>query len=265
MDVFKLAQGSSPILVSIPHCGTHIPDDLLANMTHEATHLVDTDWHVDYLYDFLNDLDVTVLSATHSRYVVDLNRPRDGLPLYPGQSESTLCPTSTFAGEPLYAATKEPSRSQIERRVTRYWQPYHDALGEEIMRLREVHGHVLVWDAHSIANEVPRLFEGRLPDLNFGTNDGTACMLDLINPVVRIADHQSTFSHVLNGRFKGGYITRRYGSPSHGVSAIQLELSQSTYMQPYPTFEYQETLASKIQPLLRTFFETLLGQWPQIR
>lgn len=226
-ELFHLRQGGLPLVVSIPHAGTFVPDDIVERLTPVGRAVVDTDWHVDKLYGFLEQLDVTVLAATHSRTVVDLNRSPQGGKLYPGQTETGICPTESFAGEALYEGAP-PDPAEIAGRVAAYWQPYHDALAVQIARLREKHGWVRVLDGHSIRAEVPRLFDGALPDLNFGTNDGAACEAWLAARVVESAG--DTFSKVLNGRFKGGFITRHYGVPSAGVQAVQLEMAQRIYM-----------------------------------
>ncbi|TNE42091.1 MAG: N-formylglutamate deformylase [Alphaproteobacteria bacterium] len=255
--LYKLTQGSSPILISVPHCGTHIPDDLRGGMSDAAKLLTDTDWHVDRLYGCLADLNVTMLTATHSRYVIDLNRPPDGKPLYPGQTETTLCPLETFAGQPIYLDGQTPDGEETQRRLEHYWLPYHAALASQLERLQGLHERVLLWDAHSIANQVPRLFDGQLPDLNFGTNGGLACQADLLKVVNDRAAAQYRYSHVTNARFKGGYITRYYGRPDAGVEAIQLELSQATYMDQSPPFAYDENKALHFQDFLRNLIETL--------
>jgi N-formylglutamate deformylase len=201
-------------------------------MTPAGLGTIDTDWHVDALYGFLNELDATFIVATHSRNVVDLNRPPDGGKLYPGRAETGICPTETFAGDKLYTGDP-PGPAARAQRVQTYWQPYHAALAEALARTQAIHGHAHLLDAHSIRSRVPRLFDGDLPDLNFGTNDGVACAPALAARVVQSAADRG-FSHVLNGRFKGGYITRHYGRPAQGVNAVQLELAQHTYLDDSP-------------------------------
>ena len=226
--MFYLHEGTGRLVVSVPHAGTYIPPEIAAEMTPIGRAAIDTDWHVDSLYGFLKERDATFIVATHSRNVVDLNRPPDGGKLYPGQAETGICPTETFDGDPLYIGNPPGPAARV-RRVQTYWQPYHAALTAALARTRAVHGHAHLLDAHSIRTYVPRLFEGALPDLNFGTNDGAACTPSLAARVVQTAAGRG-FSHVLNGRFKGGYITRHYGRPADGVNAMQLELAQSTYM-----------------------------------
>jgi N-formylglutamate deformylase len=247
---WRLHAGHLPLLVSMPHVGTHLPDGLSSRLTDAACRLPDTDWHLERLYDFALALGASVLVATHSRYVVDLNRPPDGASLYPGQSVTGLCPLDTFDLEPLYTAGTEPDAAERARRVQDVWQPYHDALTDELARLRARHGVALLWDAHSIRSVVPRFFAGRLTDLNLGTADGASCSPVLAATLLQIAQSQREFSAVLNGRFKGGHITRHYGDPARRVHAVQLELTQCAYMQEQWPYAYLPERAVRVQPLL---------------
>jgi len=256
-SVFTLRAGRAPLLISVPHAGTVLPPDIAAQLTPIGRRVIDTDWHVDRLYDFAAALDVTLLVATHSRTVVDLNRPPTGGKLYPGQAETGLCPTQTFAGDPLYAAAA-PDDAEIARRRETYWQPYHDALAAELARLKALHGHARLLDAHSIHGRIPRLFEGDLPDLNFGTNGGLSATPALTEKVAKAAAGHG-FSHVVNGRFRGGYITRHYGDPANHIDAIQLELAQRTYMQEDAPGPYDPEQAAKLIAVLGAVVQALLA------
>lgn len=249
MPVFDIKQGSSPLIVSIPHAGIEIPADIRVKMGAEGCVKTDTDWHIPQLYGFLEGTGATVIAANYSRYVIDLNRPPDGKSLYPGQASTGLCPTTTFDGEPLYLEGQEPSDDEVEQRRETHWQPYHDQLQREIDRVVALHGRALLWDAHSIRNHVPRLFDGALPDFNFGTNEGATCPDDITNRLVGIVKEDGRYSAIANGRFKGGYITRHYGAKER-VRAIQLELSQSTYMNQTAPFDWREDLAGDVMALI---------------
>jgi N-formylglutamate deformylase len=248
---FRFHPGTAPLLVSIPHMGTYIPPDLAARMTAEARTVPDTDWHLDQLYAFAREIGASILMATHSRYVVDLNRSPDGASLYPGQSVTGLCPIDTFDDTPLYGDGGGPDGDEIRGRVAALWRPYHDQLRFELTRLRERHGGAVLWDAHSIRSVLPRFFEGKLPDFNLGTADGASCAPSLADTLLNIAQSIPSHSAVLNGRFKGGYITRQYGDPSDHVHAIQLELTQCSYMQEAPPYSYLPERAAGIQPHLQ--------------
>ena len=248
---FEFKQGSIPLLVSMPHVGTDIPDDIAARLAPCASARADTDWHLKELYGFLGEMGASTISARWSRYVIDLNRPPEDTNLYPGLSTTGLCPVDTFGSEQLYREGDAPDEQEVQGRLTRYWQPYHRQLRAELNRLLALHGRVALWDAHSIASVVPRFFEGRLPDLNFGTAQGTTCDAALEAAVVGAARAQDAFSVAVNGRFKGGHITRHYGQPAVGVHAIQLEMCQCLYMDESEPFAYRPDLAAQVQPLLR--------------
>jgi N-formylglutamate deformylase len=258
METFTLIEGTSPLLVSIPHCGLEIPAEILARMAEVASELADTDWHVDSLYDFAPGLGASVIRPHASRYVIDLNRPPDNAELYPGANGTELCPTSTFSEQPLYLDGNDPNGAEIQRRLQNYWHPYHRALQAELQRIHSVHGCVILFEAHSIRSLVPRLFEGQLPDLNVGTAQGGSCSPALQAVVEDCLASQQRYSHVTNKRFKGGYITRAYGRPPEGVHAVQLELSQRNYMEEELPFTYLPEQAALLQPLLRQLLQGLI-------
>lgn len=228
-DVFDFREGSSPLLVSIPHDGRTLLPGQAECMTDAGRALPDTDWHVRELYSFVEDLGASVIAANYSRYVIDLNRPPSDASLYENQLVTSLCPRQTFAGQDIYLDGESVSSREQETRVQAYWQPYHDRIFETLSQLKDQFGYALLWDAHSIAGEVPLLFDGVLPDLNIGTNGGASCATE-ITAAVAAAAQASPYSSVTNGRFRGGHITRSYGAPEDGVHAMQLELTQQNYM-----------------------------------
>lgn len=251
METFALHRGTAPLLVSVPHDGTAVPDEIAARLTPSARRVPDTDWHVSRLYAFARELGASMIVPVFSRYVIDLNRPPDNASLYPGQNTTGLCPIVQFSGDPVYQAGVEPSNDEIARRIGMFWRPYHDALNAELARIRATHGRVVLWEGHSIRSVVPFLFEGQLPDFNLGTSGGASCSAVLQSRLSNILAQRSDFTHVVNGRFKGGYITRHYGEPSQDIDAIQLELAQRNYMDE-DSFAYREDLAEHTQAVLRT-------------
>jgi len=258
MAPYTFRAGRSPLVVSMPHTGTHIPDVIAQRMTEVALTVPDTDWHMEELYDFLDALGASVLVATHSRYVVDLNRPPDNANLYPGQDTTGLCPVDTFFRQPLYRPGQAPDEVETAERVARYWNPYHAKLAEALAELKARHGRALLWDAHSIFSVVPRFFEGTLPDFNLGTADGRSCASGTGEALLAVAERAPGYRAVLNGRFKGGYITRRYGRPADGVHAFQLELSEATYMDETPPYSFRDDLAARVRPHLRAMVEKFM-------
>ncbi len=258
MKICSLHRGTLPLLVSLPHDGSYIPSELATCMTERACTAPDTDWFVSRLYGFAAAMGASVLVPSHSRYVVDLNRPQDDVSLYPGQNTTGLCPIVQFTGEPVYLSGQEPTPTEISDRVERYWRPYHDALQSELSRILTAHGRVLLWEGHSIRARVPFLFEGRLPDFNVGTASGASCRPDTQAGIEAILGAQDEFGWVANGRFKGGHITRHYGRPQEGIEAVQLELAQCIYMDE-DAVEYLPERADKVAALIEQFFEAWLA------
>ena len=247
-DVFNFRKGDTPLLISVPHDGRILTNTMRERMTPEGLALPDTDWHVAELYEFACESGASMLVANYSRYVVDLNRPASDEALYQGQVATGLCPTQTFAGEDIYARGGV-DENDMANRVETYWRPYHEKIEQELARMRARHGVALLWDAHSIAGVVPRLFEGELPALNIGTNGGTSCAPQIEQLVVE-ASEASPYESVVNGRFKGGYITRHYGDPDNNIHALQLEISQRAYMDE-ETGVFDETLAGNLRQTLK--------------
>jgi N-formylglutamate amidohydrolase len=254
-DVITFHAGNSPLLISVPHDGRKIPQDLRARMTAAGRSLPDTDWHVARLYEFARGLGAHLLIANYSRYVVDLNRPATDEALYAGQLATGLCPRQTFAGDPIYTS-EGPTTAEIEERIEAYWGPYHDRIAMTLATIRARYGCALLWDAHSIASQVPRLFDGELPELNIGTFGGRSCS-PAIESAIAAAAGDSPYSHVVNGRFQGGFITRHYGDPDSKVHAVQLEIAQRVYMDE-ASREYEAKTASRLRDTLRHLLETFI-------
>ena len=260
LPVATVREGHAPLILSMPHSGVVLPPDSAPDYRPEAIGLHDTDWHIPQLYDFAAELDATVVRANLSRYVIDLNRPPTGESLYPGQSTTGLCPTTFFDGRPLYREGCEPDDEAIAGRVHDFWQPYHQMLQTQIERLIAEHGRVVLYDCHSIASRVPRLFDGTLPELNLGTAGGESCRPDLQDRLAGVLE-PSGHTSVVNGRFIGGYITREYGTNAlYGadVDAIQMEIGQDAYMDQRPTYAYRPDKADKLKSTLRAVLEACL-------
>ena len=256
LPVIDIQAGSTPLIVNVPHDGREIPSDIGANLTAEALALPDTDWHIRDLYGFAAGLGATITSARYSRYVVDLNRDASGKSLYPGADTTEVCPTSTFRQEPIYRHGQLPDAAEIQRRLDLYWLSYHQELDRVIAETRDRFGAVLLFDAHSIGSVLPRFFEGRLPDFNLGTADGTSADADLTDRMFGVLDIADGYTAILNGRFKGGYITRHYGDPANNIHAIQLEMGQVAYMEEDPPFRFLPERADRVRPVLTALLET---------
>jgi len=261
-STYSLHRGTAPLLVSLPHVGTELPADLVPRLVPRALAVEDTDWHLAEVYAFARGLGASLLVPRLSRYVVDLNRPPENAPMYPGANNTELVPTRFFTGDAIYREGAAPDAVDVERRLAAYWRPYHDALAGELARLRAEHGHAVLWDGHSIQAELPWLFEGRLPDLNLGTADGSSCAPSLRAALMSVLDAQAVFSHVTDGRFKGGHITRHYGRPHEGVHAVQLEKCWSCYMQGRGGAAPEAERMALLQPVLQALLQATLDWRP---
>ena len=260
--VMTLQRGSTPLLISLPHVGTAIPDALKPLFVERALNVEDTDWHLEPLYAFARDRGAGTMVPHHSRYVIDLNRPPENTPMYAGANNTELCPTRFFTGEPLYHRPFTDEAEEIAQRREDYWRPYHETLDAELARLKREHGHAILWDGHSIKSELPWLFEGRLPDLNLGTASGTSCAASLRRSLMNVLEHQTAFSHVTDGRFKGGHITRHYGRPEQGIHAVQLEMCWSCYMAEQPPYVIDPGRANRLRPVLGALLQAALDWRP---
>jgi N-formylglutamate deformylase len=257
VETYTLHRGTAPLFVSLPHDGTSLPKDIAERLRPTAQRVPDTDWHVSRLYDFAREIGASIIVPRYSRYVVDLNRPPDDASLYPGQNTTGLCPIVQFSGEPVYLAGAEPSPDEIAARVDRYWHPYHATLKQELARIKAAHGRAVLWEGHSIRGVVPFLFAGSLPDFNLGTAAGASCSALLQRRLEGVLGAQKKYTYVVNGRFKGGYITRHFGDPAAGIDAIQLELAQHNYMDE-SDFAYHADSARGVQALIRELLLTCL-------
>ena len=261
---YTLHKGHTPLLISLPHVGTQIPADQQQRYTARALEVEDTDWFLDRLYAFAGELGATLIVPMHNRYFIDLNRPSENTPMYAGQNNTELCPTRHFTGEAIYRAGQAPDEAEIQRRVVTHWRPYHDALQVQLARLRNNHGHAVLFDAHSIKSELPWLFDGTLPHMNLGTVGGSSCAATLRDALAAVFAAQADFSHVIDGRFKGGHITRHFGQPQRGIHAVQLEMCWRAYMDESPPYRWQAARAARVAPLLRALVQVMLKWKPLV-
>lgn len=250
MEAVNVSEGDSPVVLAMPHVGTHLPDDIAARLNDLGRGVGDTDWWVDRLYSDLLE-NATVVKATFSRYVIDANRNPSGESLYPGQNTTGICPTISFDNEPIYQHGQLPSDDEIAERLARFHTPYHAALCAQLERVKARHGLAVLYDCHSIRSRIPFLFTGKLPEFNIGTADGRTCDARIEEIGRASCDAAAGYSHVINGRFKGGWTTRHYGQPEQGLHAIQMELTQSTYMDETAPWTYRPELAANVRPVLQ--------------
>ncbi|QFT59366.1 N-formylglutamate amidohydrolase [Sulfitobacter sp. THAF37] len=262
MTPVEVTQGTGPVVLGLPHTGTWLPDEVIAQLNPRGRGLDDTDWHIHTLYEALLP-GATTVRATFHRYVIDANRDPSGQSLYPGQNTTGLVPLTDFDGRPIWE--NEPTAEEIEARRTAYHAAYHAALQAELARVQAVHGVAILYDCHSIRSLIPFLFDGTLPDFNIGTNGGTTCDPAIEAAVRDICDRAEGYTSVLNGRFKGGWTTRHYGQPSKGYHAIQMELAQSVYLTDEAApWDYDPAKSDRLRAYLSDILTTLADLAPTL-
>ncbi|MFN7004373.1 MAG: N-formylglutamate deformylase [Roseinatronobacter sp.] len=262
LPAVKVTQGTSALVLAMPHGGTFLPDQVQSALNATGRGLADTDWHIAQLYESLVPA-ATRVAATFHRYLIDANRDPSGASLYPGQNTTGLVPLTDFDGADIWQ--NPPDAAEIEARRVEWHAPYHAALAAELDRVQALHGHVVLFDCHSIRSEIPFLFDGRLPDFNIGTNRGTTCDPALEAITLRHCAQAEGYSHVLNGRFLGGWTTRHYGQPAKGHHAIQMELAQSTYMHESPPWAWDAERATRMRNVLAPMLADLAAWTPERR
>jgi N-formylglutamate deformylase len=263
MTPVEVTPGDGPVVLAMPHTGTWLPDDVRAALNDRGRTLSDTDWHIDRLYDGLLP-GATVVRATFHRYAIDANRPPDGASLYPGQNTTGLVPLTDFDGNPIWHTP--PDAAQIETRRAAFHAPYHAALRAQMERVRARHGVAILYDCHSIRSRVPYLFDGVLPDFNIGTASGASCDGRMSDRIVEICSQAEGYSHILNGRFKGGWTTRHYGQPHQGWHAVQMELAQSTHLATETApWAYDPDRAERLRPHLAAILAALVAIAAELR
>jgi N-formylglutamate deformylase len=256
--MIEVTRGTGPVVLGLPHTGTDVPAEDWDCLNETGRALADTDWHIDRLYSGLLD-DVTIVRQPVHRYVIDVNRDPSGESLYPGQNTTGLCPLTDFDGNEIYKSGRAPDGTEVERRRIAYHAPYHAALEAEMARVRDAHGVAVLYDCHSIRSVIPYLFADKLPDFNIGTNLSTTCAPTVEKAVVEICAAAEGYSHIVNGRFKGGWTTRHYGRPTEGFHAIQMELAQSTYMHEAAPWTYDTVKADALRAHLSKILNALEG------
>jgi len=246
-----------PLVVSIPHTGTYIPDDVRARLASDAMRALPmTDWHLHSLYDFLPELGVTTIHATWSRFVADLNRPPDGKALYPGRFETGIVAHETFWGDAIW--DEAPGDEDVAQWRSQVHAPYHARLAELLDETRQRFGRAVLIDAHSVASRASRLHGELEDDIYLGNRDETTCGAWLIDSV-QAAMEEAGLRVVRNHPYKGGYITTHYGGLEN-VESLQIEMVQRVYMdEDDPGTAVGSERFARAKEMLAGVFETVVA------
>lgn len=262
----------TPLVVSVPHAGTLVPEEDRETVgADERTILRDADLFVDRLWHRAPELGAALLVATHSRYVLDLNRSPDDV-------DQDVCPEFEVPSRPNPRAliwrvstegkevlTRPLSRLELKSRIERVHRPYHDKLASLLEERRRLFGYAILVDGHSMPS-VGRVghadHDERRADIVPGDVRGRSCSPALMTTV---SEHfrAAGFEVRPNDPYMGGYITRHHGRPSRGVHAIQIEVNRDLYMNEGEcTFEGER--ATRLIPVLDDLLATLLLLDPRV-
>lgn len=251
--------GKVPVILSSPHSGVEFPDELKTRFRAELrAQPDDTDWFVHELYNFAPALGITMIHARYSRWVIDLNRDPESVPLYTdGRIITELVPKTDFLGNEIYVDREFlPDDAEIARRLENYYRPYYRKIESLLAERIEEFGQVLLWDAHSIRRFVPTIQGEPFPDLILGDNDERSADKTIIE-IALGGLKQGKFGVNHNSPFKGGNITRSFGKPGQKVHALQLEMAKTNYMND-DELTFNESRAAEVRNVLRPVFENLI-------
>lgn len=222
MKAVKLKKSSnySNIIVSIPHSSYNITLDMKKNMKSDVI-LTNNDWFLNELYDFLISLDITIVSANYSRYVIDVNRPMTYKNNHEIYTKSLIYFKTTFNKE-IYI--KPLQNNILTQRIKKIYNPYHLCLAREINRILKIKNKVYLFDLHSFYDE------SITADIVLGTRYGKTCSDEFLHIVYNAFVYEG-FNVQLNATgLRGGYITYHYSSIKN-VEAIQIEIRYTTYIE----------------------------------
>ena len=228
-------QSNSPLVISIPHSGTDIPQDIapLCNLGAKREH---TDWT---LLELVAPLSETTLAATVSRYIVDVNRfkPRAGKATQP------IIPRIDEKGNLLF--NNYPSKQKQSDWLERYYTPYYLHLENLLNEKSEQHKRVLLVDLHSYDD---KLF--KTTDIILGTRKKQTLSPDTLEKL-QVLFHEEGLTTQVDTPFSGGNIIATFGKQAR-IEAVQIEVPYSLYLEGHSLHpERATTLQTKFQTIFQ--------------
>ncbi len=255
VEIVEPLRATSPVVFASPHSGRVYPADFLSlAQVPERVLRSSEDAYVDRLIADAPEFGAPLVTSQVPRAYVDFNRAADEFDpaLIDGVPRAGLNPRIASGlgviarvvanGRAIYRG-KLP-RAEAERRIARYWQPYHAALAGVLAKSHARFGQVLLCDMHSMPHEALSGIAARggtRPDVVLGDRWGAAARVDVVEAVEEILTGAG-FTVARNTPFAGAYVAQRYGQPSQGMHAVQIEIDRALYLdehgvQPLPGFE----------------------------
>ena len=232
----------TPLVFNSPHSGRIYPERFLAmtRLDHLSIRQSEDAW-VDELFARAPHLGAPMLRAHFPRAYLDVNREPWELdptmfvePLsdrFNTTSPRVAAGLGTLAR--VVAETKPIYRDRLtlddaRMRIEGIYHPYHAALQKLLSEAISAFGVALLIDCHSMPR-ITRANDKAAPDIVLGDRYGTTCapgLVDLAETIFASAG----LKVARNRPYAGGFATRTYGRPQHGVHALQIEISRHLYM-----------------------------------
>ncbi|MCB8840770.1 N-formylglutamate amidohydrolase [Aurantimonas sp. VKM B-3413] len=231
-----------PFVFCSPHSGRDYPSHFLAatRLSGDAVRRSE-DLFVDDLFDFVPAMGAPLLKARFPRAFLDVNRepyeldPKmfaDSLPAFVNAASVRVAgglgtiPRIVAENEEIYRESLPLSEGL--RRIEDIYKPFHATLEELLKRTHERFGMAILIDCHSMPSSVRALPGGRRPDIVIGDRYGTSASARF---VAMASSHFSSLGYdtARNKPYAGGFITERYGRPSLGFHALQIEINRALY------------------------------------
>ena len=252
----------TPVVVEVPHAGLSVDPRSLATLVAPARSLgMDADLYVDELYADAPKMGATLLCATVSRYVCDLNRGEadidsqtvdgGGARPYP----HGLVWRTTTEDRPSIAAPLP--RLELERRLTDIYRPYHGTLQSLLAAKVDKFGYAILLCGHSMPSRgrAGHTDPGRdRADVVPGSRGRSSAHQDVVHVPEAVALPLG-WSVAHDDPYRGGFTTGHYGRPAERVHAVQVELARRLYMD-------EQTLGKKPKDFeqTRAYCRTLVAE-----
>ncbi|MGE4353903.1 MAG: N-formylglutamate amidohydrolase [Oscillospiraceae bacterium] len=220
--IFNENEHHFPVVIDLPHSGVLVPRDIRGRLLDSAC-LSNSDWFLPELYGFLPAMGCTTIINNLSRYVVDVNRPIGGAKS--GDYRKTVVYQENTQGNSLYSPPLD--EKEINERVIRYYQPYHQAL-EKLLRAKlQVYPSVLLLDLHSF---FLNFVEGGSQDVYLSNRCGATSSEQTLKTL-----HEGFSSEgysVLNNAIMGGHTIHHYREIfQERFEGVLIELRYTKYIE----------------------------------
>ena len=242
-EILIPSEWQAGVIFASPHSGAIYPPSLIERSNVSAHQLRrNEDIFIDHLFHSAVAAGAPFIRALFPRVVVDVNRAASELPPHweklnekDGQHTSTpraaagLGVVPTYLSENVAIYKHLPDISDVKRRLTTLYHPYHAALTQLLNTSRERFGRALLVDCHSMPGFAP--MGSRRPDIILGDRFGTSCHSDTLALFRELFTHAG-YSVGINYPYAGGHTTAHYGNPGESIEAIQIEINRDLYVNP---------------------------------